>query len=140
MGVVKSSNPLSVTFKDANKFDVQNPVVGNLLSQVKASMLTEAQVKKIFSYAEDAKIRVRLDALRNDNTGNDNEDGPGGGGDNSNGGFTLPKRKKKWRQCGPIPPLSPPPLPPTGLAADLKLPIPPPAPKSIKKTKFLPSQ
>ena len=71
----KSPNPLSVTFKDTNKFDVQNPVVGNLLSQVKASTLTEAQVKKILSNAEDTKIRTRLDALRNDNTGgNDDKD------------------------------------------------------------------
>ena len=45
-GVFKSPIQLSVTFKDANKFDVQNSVVGNLLSQVKASTLTEAQVKK----------------------------------------------------------------------------------------------
>ena len=35
-GVFKSLNLLSVTFKDANKFDAQNPVVGNLLSQVKS--------------------------------------------------------------------------------------------------------
>ena len=27
-GVFTSSNPLSVTFKDAKKFDVQNPVIG----------------------------------------------------------------------------------------------------------------
>ena len=32
--VFKSQNPLSVTFKGANKLDIQNPVVGNLLSQV----------------------------------------------------------------------------------------------------------
>ena len=31
-GVFTSSNPLSVTFKDAKKIDVQNPVIGNLLS------------------------------------------------------------------------------------------------------------
>ena len=95
-GVFKSLNPLSVTFKDTIKFDVQNPVVGNLLSQVKGSTLTEAQVKKIFSDTEDAKIRARLDVLRNDNTGgNDDEDGPGGDGGNSNGGFTCPKCKKR---------------------------------------------
>ena len=44
-GVFKSQNPLAVTFKGANKFDIQNPVVGNLLSQVSASTLTDVQVK-----------------------------------------------------------------------------------------------
>ena len=127
-GVFKSPNPLSVTFKDAGKFDVQNPVVGN-----KASTLTDAQVKKIFSDGEDAKIRASLDVLRNDNTGgNDDEDGPGGGGGNSNGGFTRPKCKKRWRQREPISPLWPLPLPPIALAADLKPPIPLPAPKLSK--------
>ena len=50
-GVFKSQNPLSVTFKGANKFDIQNPVVGNLLSQVSASNLTDAQVKKLLDEA-----------------------------------------------------------------------------------------
>ena len=81
--VFKSPNPLSVTFKDANKFDVQNPVVGNLLSQVKADVLTEAQVKKILSNADDNR------------GSNDDEDEPYGGGGNSNGGFTHPKRKNR---------------------------------------------
>ena len=31
-GVFESPTPLSVTFKDANKFIIQNPVIGNLLS------------------------------------------------------------------------------------------------------------
>ena len=100
-------------------------------------MLTEAQVKKILSNGEDAKIRARLDALRNDNAGgNDNEDGPGGCGGNSNGGFTHPKCKKRWTQCGPIPPLSPSPLPPVALVADVKLLIPPSAPKLTKQNFF----
>ena len=135
-GVFKSPNPLTVTFKEAGKFDVQNPVVGN-----KASTLTDAQVKKIFSDGEDAKIRASLDALRNDNTGgNDDEDGPGGGGGNSNGGFTRPKCKKRWRQRGPISPLWPLPLPPIALAADLRPPILPPAPKLPKQNFFPPNE
>ena len=85
-GVFKSQNPLSITFKGANKFDIQNPVVENLLSQVSASTLTDAQVKKLLGEAEDAKIKARLDALRNFRGDNDdNEDGPGGGG---RGGFS----------------------------------------------------
>ena len=56
--------PLSVTFKDAKKFDVQNPVIGNIMSQVNANQLTDAQVKKLLSEGEEAKIRLRLGALR----------------------------------------------------------------------------
>ena len=36
-GVFTSFNPLSVTFKDAKKFDVQNRIIGNLLTQVSAN-------------------------------------------------------------------------------------------------------
>ena len=31
-GVFDFSTPLSITFKDANKFDVQNPIIGNIIS------------------------------------------------------------------------------------------------------------
>ena len=84
-GVLKSQNPPSVAFKGPSKFDIQNPVVGNLLSQVSASNLADTQVKKLLDEAQDAKIKARLDALRNFRGGNDHdEDGPGGG---SRGGF-----------------------------------------------------
>ena len=36
-GVFELPVPLNVTFKDAKKFDVQNPVIGNILSQVNAN-------------------------------------------------------------------------------------------------------
>ena len=62
-GVFTSSNPLSVTFKDAKKFDVQNPIIGNLLSQVNANQIGEKEVKELFSKAEDEKIRRRLNAV-----------------------------------------------------------------------------
>ena len=44
-GVFEAPTPLSVTFKDANKFIIQNPVIGNLLSQVNANKITDAKVK-----------------------------------------------------------------------------------------------
>ena len=47
--VFTSSNPLSVTFKDAKKCDVQNPIIGNLLSQVFANQIREEEVKELFS-------------------------------------------------------------------------------------------
>ena len=36
-GVFELPVPLNVTFKDVKKFDVQNPVIGNILSQVNAN-------------------------------------------------------------------------------------------------------
>ena len=128
-GVLKSQNPPSVAFKGPSKFDIQNPVVGNLLSQVSASTLTDAQVKKLLDEAEDAKIKTRLDALRNCRGGNDyDEDGPRGGG---RGGFGRSIKKQ-----GPRPPLSPPPLLPIALTTDLRPPNLPPAPREVKKKKL----
>ena len=75
-GVFESPIPLSITFKDAKKFDVQNPVIGNIMSQVYANQLTDAQVKKLLSEGEEAKIRLRLGALRNNGGGGDGGDNP----------------------------------------------------------------
>ena len=73
-GVFQSPIPLSTKFKGAKKFDVQNPVIGNILSQVNSNQLIDAQVKKPLGEGEDSKIRVILDALRN------GSDGSGGDG------------------------------------------------------------
>ena len=88
--VFKLPNPLSITFKDANKFDVQNPVIGNIISQVNASQLTDNQVQKLLGEGEDQKIRARLDLLKrnnlrddHDSDNNDEDDGSGGGGDST---------------------------------------------------------
>ena len=72
-GAFTLSNPLSVAFKDAKKFDVQNPIIRNLLSQVNANQIGEKEVKELFSKAEDEKIRRKLDSLRrcNDDDGGD---------------------------------------------------------------------
>ena len=75
-GMFDSSTPLSVTFKDAKKFDVQNPVIGNIINQVNANQIGEKGVKELFAKAEDEKIRRRLEALRRQ----DDKDGSGGGG------------------------------------------------------------
>ena len=75
-GVFDSSTPFSVTFKGVKKFDVQNPVIGNIISQVNANQIEEG-VKELFGRAEDEKIRRRLEPLRE----LDNEDGGGGGPD-----------------------------------------------------------
>ena len=89
-GVFASSTPLSVTFKDEKKI-VQNPVIGNLISQVNANQIEEQEVKELFSKAEDGKIR--LYALRGHDDGGD-----GGGGGDEGPGLSLP----------PPPPIFPP--------------------------------
>ena len=58
-GVFESPTPLSVTFKDANKFIIQNPVIGNLLSQVNANKITDAKVKQLLGTAKDEELRAR---------------------------------------------------------------------------------
>ena len=75
-----SSIKLSVTFKDAKKFDVLNPIIGNIISQVNANQIGEKEVKKLFARAEDEAIRRRLEALKRQ----DNEDG-GESGSGSSG-------------------------------------------------------
>ena len=58
-GVFEAPTPLSVTFKDANKFIIQNPVMGNLLSQVNANKITDAKVKQLLGTAKDEELRAR---------------------------------------------------------------------------------
>ena len=41
-------NPINVTFHDMKKFDLVNPVIGKLATQVKASKLTDYQLTKKF--------------------------------------------------------------------------------------------
>ena len=63
-GVFESPIPLSVTFKDAKKFDIQNPIIGNLLSQVNANKISDAKVKQLLGQAKDEELQARLDRLR----------------------------------------------------------------------------
>ena len=58
-GVFEAPTPLSVTFQDANKFIIQNPVIGNLLSQVNANKITDAKVKQLLGTAKDEELRAR---------------------------------------------------------------------------------
>ena len=59
-GMFDSSTPLSATLKDAKSVDVQNPIVGNIISQVNANKIGEKGVKKLFAKTEDEKIRKRF--------------------------------------------------------------------------------
>ena len=78
-GVFESPIPLSVTFKDAKKCDIQNPIIGNLLSQVNANKISDAKVKQLLGQAKDEELQARLDRLRkridksdDDNNNNNN--------------------------------------------------------------------
>ena len=59
------------------KFDLVNPVIGKLASQVRASKLTDYELtKKILEQGEIDKLQVRLDGLKYGiNKDDDDEDG-----------------------------------------------------------------
>ena len=44
--VMQNPNPLNLTFRDVKKIDMQNPIIGKIATQVKASKLTEDQLTK----------------------------------------------------------------------------------------------
>ena len=44
--IFHNPNPINVTFHDMKKFDLVNPVIGKLATQVKASKLTDYQLTK----------------------------------------------------------------------------------------------
>ena len=46
--IFRNPNLINVTFHDMKKFDLVNPVIGKLATQVKASKLTDYQLKKKF--------------------------------------------------------------------------------------------
>ena len=37
----QNDNPLDVLFKEKSKFDVQNPIIGSLLEEIKKGKITE---------------------------------------------------------------------------------------------------
>ena len=85
--IFNNPNPTNVTFHDMKKFDLVNPVIGKLDTQVKASKLTDYEVtKKILMQGEIDALQQRLEKLKygvkkdddDDNTpGSGREGGPG---------------------------------------------------------------
>ena len=51
-------------FKDAKKFDIQNPIIGNLLSQVNVNKISDAKVKQLLDQAKNEELQARLNRLR----------------------------------------------------------------------------
>ena len=76
------------------KIDLVNPVIAKLATQVKASKLTDYELKKFLKKGEVDEIQQRLDRLKyGANKGDNNDDdkpGPGG----VNGGTPIPAKKQ----------------------------------------------
>ena len=112
-GVFESPIPLSVTFKDAKKkIDIQNPVIGNLLSQVNANKISDAKVKQLLGQGKDGEIQARLNRLRkridksdnnNNNTNFDDSDVDDDDHDNNVSGDELLQRYNNLRRLTAIP-------------------------------------
>ena len=82
----KFPNPTEVMFKDKSKFDVQNPVVGSLITQVVDNKKKEKEILRALDQApsiRDLDIEKRFRELNNFNEGRNNDDGDD---DNNNTG------------------------------------------------------
>ena len=87
------------------KFDLVNPVIGKLASQVRASKLTDYQLtNKLLEQGEIDKLQLRFDALKYGINTDGDEDGEtgsgrgGGGNDGSDGGTPDPPPPKTPQQ------------------------------------------
>ena len=60
-GTMQNPNQLNLTFRYVKKFDLQNPIIGEIATQVKASKSTEDQLtKSILMQDEIAKMDNRF--------------------------------------------------------------------------------
>ena len=68
------------------KFDIQNPIIGNLLSQVNANKISDAKVKQLLGQAKDEELQARLDRLRKriDKSDDDDDDNNNNKNNNNN--------------------------------------------------------
>ena len=89
-GIFHNPNPINLTFCDVIKLYLQNPIIGKIVTQVKASKLTDEQLTKIILMQDDIiNIENRLEKLRrpvNINYNSDDEPGGPGGGGGGDGG------------------------------------------------------
>ena len=88
--IFRNPNPINVTFPDMKKFDLVNPVIGKLGTQIKASKLTDYQLTKtLLEQGEVDKLQLRLNALKygvnKDEDDGENKGGGGGGGGGDDG-------------------------------------------------------
>ena len=87
--IFRNPNHLNVTSGDVRKFDLLNPVIGKLATQVKASKLSDYELtKKTLGQGETDKLQNRFDLFKEglsniinkDNDENTGSGGIGGGG------------------------------------------------------------
>ena len=78
-------------FKDAKKIDIQNPIIGNLLSQVNANKISDAKVKQLLGQAKDEELQARLGRLRKriGKSGDDDDDDDDDDNNNNNSNFNF---------------------------------------------------
>ena len=73
-----------MTFRNVKKFDVVNPVIGKLATQVQASKLTDHELtKKLLGQGETDKLENRFELFKDgldDIINNDDENAGGGNG------------------------------------------------------------
>ena len=94
-------NPTNVAFHDMKKFDLVNPVIGKLASQVKASKITDYELtKKILQKGEVDELQLRLDKLKYGIPKDDDDDKKSGSGGGSGGtpGPGPPRSPKTLQQ------------------------------------------
>ena len=65
--IFKVSNPLSLVFKNAHTFNLKNPVLGNLVSQIYAGGLSDENIKSLLLKGDIENIQTRLDNLKSFN-------------------------------------------------------------------------
>ena len=88
------------------KSDIQNPIIGNLLSQVNANKISDAKVKQLLGQAKDEELQARLDRLRkridksddDDNNNNNNINFDDRDDDNNVDGEELRRRYSNLRR------------------------------------------
>ena len=77
---------INVTCHDMKKFDLVNPVIGKLASQVQASKLADYQLtKKLLQQGEIDELQLRLDKLKYGEPKHDDEGGSSGRGSSGGG-------------------------------------------------------
>ena len=97
--IFRNPNPINVTFHDMKKFDLVNPVIGKLATQVKASKLTDYELtKKLLMQGEIDALQNRFDRLKYDDKKDDDDNNTRGGRGGGEGGPGTP---------GPGPPKTP---------------------------------
>ena len=81
----QNDNPLDVVYREKAKFDVQNPIIGNLLKEINKGKLTDNEYYKLTKTAPDSKLlelQKRFDKFRgikekDDNLLNNDDDDDG---------------------------------------------------------------